>query len=360
MRQEPEDLAWRPVFVKEDGSLDFEPSKEHLTDLVKRTRLRATVQLTATGELTVASRARFDRQGLREMLPTGGPPVAGVKEWERRCRAGLRDFALSCGRGPAWREQLEQRLREHRRASAQDRFSSCDIQDGNSSQQVCQHCGHPGGPAQFGLAFCSTRCGRRVHSICVAGHHAICEDCIGGGATQDEEFDRECYEGGGLAKVESANHGNTMQPLCQHCGHPGGGQSRLSALVSARCGRSVHRICAAEHYSSCDGCQRGGGPPVPVPPTTGGLNQAGTLFSRTSQVSPLQWLDFGMPEDVDPVCEVCLTFARVPYRDCSFCGARPSHHHGRCCEKAPDWARRWEVESNVGEAPGESRHAQGR
>ena len=42
------------------------------------------------------------------------------------------------------------------------------------------------------------------------------------------------------------------------------------------------------------------------------------------------------PVDVDPVCEVCLTFARVPYRFCSFCGARPSYHHGRCCVEAPD------------------------
>jgi len=43
------------------------------------------------------------------------------------------------------------------------------------------------------------------------------------------------------------------------------------------------------------------------------------------------------PADVDPVCEVCLTFARVPYRFCSFCGDAPSYHHGRCCVNAPDW-----------------------
>ena len=46
------------------------------------------------------------------------------------------------------------------------------------------------------------------------------------------------------------------------------------------------------------------------------------------------------PVDVDPVCEVCLTFARVPYGFCSFCGAKPSYHHGRCCVRAPDWGYR--------------------
>ena len=57
-----------------------------------------------------------------------------------------------------------------------------NIHDGNSTQQVCQHCGQPGGPSQFGLTFMSARCGRRVHRVCVAEHHSICDDCIGGGA----------------------------------------------------------------------------------------------------------------------------------------------------------------------------------
>ena len=45
---------------------------------------------------------------------------------------------------------------------------------------------------------------------------------------------------------------------------------------------------------------------------------------------------------VDPVCEVCFMFARVPFICCRFCKARPSYHHGRCCYRNPannpeDW-----------------------
>ena len=70
------------------------------------------------------------------------------------------------------------------------------------------------------------------------------------------------------------------------------------------------------------------------------------------------------PVDVDPVCEVCLTFARVPYGFCSFCGAKPSYHHGRCCVKAPDWgcdahdaeALRLAEEEKVTEPKGQKGH----
>ncbi len=79
LRREREDLAWGPVFLKEDGGLGFASSKEPLTDLVKRTRLRVIDQLTGTGALTVASGARLDRQGFREMLLPSGPPVADVR-----------------------------------------------------------------------------------------------------------------------------------------------------------------------------------------------------------------------------------------------------------------------------------------
>ena len=64
-----------------------------------------------------------------------------------------------------------------------------------------------------------------------------------------------------LAEVESTNHGNCTQPICQHCGQPGG-HSRLLTLMSARCGRRIHRVCSLEHYSSCNECQ--------------GVNQAGS------------------------------------------------------------------------------------
>ena len=34
-------------------------------------------------------------------------------------------------------------------------------------------------------------------------------------------------------------------------------------------------------------------------------------------------------------CSVCGAFARVPFPNCNFCGARPSYHHGRCCAARP-------------------------
>ena len=48
----------------------------------------------------------------------------------------------------------------------------------------------------------------------------------------------------------------------------------------------------------------------------------------------------GLPRRlVDPVCEYCLTFARVPFRICNFCLASPSYHHGRCCPHGPGQVR---------------------
>ena len=49
--------------------------------------------------------------------------------------------------------------------------------------------------------------------------------------------------------------GNVQQPICQHCGLPGKENSRNLALVSAPCGRRVHRICHIAHVSNCDECQ---------------------------------------------------------------------------------------------------------
>ena len=37
--------------------------------------------------------------------------------------------------------------------------------------------------------------------------------------------------------------------------------------------------------------------------------------------------------NLDSVCEVCKTFARVPYAQCNFCQDEPSYHHGRCCPR---------------------------
>ena len=35
-------------------------------------------------------------------------------------------------------------------------------------------------------------------------------------------------------------------------------------------------------------------------------------------------------------CCICWQFAKVPFYNCNFCGARPSYHHGRCCAAHPD------------------------
>ena len=34
-------------------------------------------------------------------------------------------------------------------------------------------------------------------------------------------------------------------------------------------------------------------------------------------------------------CDICEQPARVPYRNCNFCGKAPSYHHGRCCPSNP-------------------------
>jgi hypothetical protein len=49
-------------------------------------------------------------------------------------------------------------------------------------------------------------------------------------------------ESGCLAEVGSTKHGGATRAICQHCGHPGG-HSHLLALMSAPCGRRIHRIC---------------------------------------------------------------------------------------------------------------------
>ena len=38
---------------------------------------------------------------------------------------------------------------------------------------------------------------------------------------------------------------------------------------------------------------------------------------------------------VDPACEYCLGFAKVPFAQCWYCGSKPSYHHGRCCPLKP-------------------------
>ena len=46
-------------------------------------------------------------------------------------------------------------------------------------------------------------------------------------------------------------------------------------------------------------------------------------------------------------CEVCLTFATVPYEYCGYCGASPSYHHGRCCPGRPRDTRQKTSISNM-------------
>ena len=40
-----------------------------------------------------------------------------------------------------------------------------------------------------------------------------------------------------------------------------------------------------------------------------------------------------LPLAVDSICEICKTFARVPFIRCNFCHAEPCYHHGRCCPR---------------------------
>ena len=92
---------------------------------------------------------------------------------------------------------------------------------------------------------------------------------------------------------------------CGVCRRPVG---RGPELIDLPCGNVVHNLCLEKHVLACKVC--------------------------TEELEAPQHPE---PADVDPVCEVCLTYARVPYRFCSFCGAKPSYHHGRCCWSNPDW-----------------------
>ena len=49
-----------------------------------------------------------------------------------------------------------------------------------------------------------------------------------------------------------------------------------------------------------------------------GIFQGGPLPKRPPPTPPL-------------VCALCGDYARVPFRRCTFCGAAPAWHHGRCC-----------------------------
>ena len=52
--------------------------------------------------------------------------------------------------------------------------------------------------------------------------------------------------------MSPASDGNTVDLKCQHCGLP---SERFNHLLSAPCGRWVHRRCRADHYPICDECQ---------------------------------------------------------------------------------------------------------
>jgi len=53
-----------------------------------------------------------------------------------------------------------------------------------------------------------------------------------------------------------ASDGNTVDLKCQHCGLP---SEKINHLLSAPCGRWVHRRCRADHYPICDECQAAAG-----------------------------------------------------------------------------------------------------
>ena len=51
--------------------------------------------------------------------------------------------------------------------------------------------------------------------------------------------------------------GPVLAPICQECGLPNNADDRCNGMVSARCGRRVHRRCILRHQSHCAECQAG-------------------------------------------------------------------------------------------------------
>ena len=81
---------------------------------------------------------------------------------------------------------------------------------GNAAQQICQHCGQPGGPSQFGLSFETARCGRRMHRQCVAEHLVICDDCA-----SEDSVDAEGEDGDSVVQstMSSEVQGNMLDAV---------------------------------------------------------------------------------------------------------------------------------------------------
>ena len=51
--------------------------------------------------------------------------------------------------------------------------------------------------------------------------------------------------------------GPVLAPICQECGLHNNADDRFNGMVSARCGRRVHRHCILRHQSRCAECQAG-------------------------------------------------------------------------------------------------------